>query len=231
MVDYLHYKISATVTNMRGCCGAGIVSRISSITKTPSVVADACNKWYEHPQAVAAIVGGRFSPLGWEAEDILVNMDRVRHMPTTLLPSALGHQSWYGAAISLDLAFSAILDKMKGYKYAMYFMTDNVSGSGDVHLGPCNTRDFTKWLGTNQLGSITTPGPVNSLRTDRDIQGWIFIPNWNACNEQIDKAKQQYATMIKEMNKDDRLKARTEGRLSAAARARKNLSSTLLASW
>ena len=229
--EELIHSVNVYIGGQRGCCGAGTIARITGTPSTRSQRESARNDWYNNSAAVLALVKPRSN---WKEDTITQCMKRNARMPlssdsTYQRGSAVNH--WRGGDVTLDVAFGSILEQLKASKYALYFMSDNVDGEGDVHLGPCNTRDFTKWLVTHQLGTIMTAGAVVSLRTGKRIQGWIFHPDWTAVNQMVAKQRASYIAMIEEMNSDPRLKERTEGRFAAQAREREEFNTGLITGW
>ena len=221
-------NIRYNIKGQDGCCGAASVFRLNAGEISESSRDTAIRQWHRHPNAKMALVGY----YNWKKDTLYANMKRLERMPVTK-PTRYGEDTnyWKGGAVPLHWAFVATLEAMEYNKQAMYLMTDNVAGEGDVELGPYNTRDFTFWVRDMQIGQITTCGPVKSLRTGKHIQGWIFLPNWEFCSKLIKSTKLEFIAMIEDMNNDERLKGNTQSKLAADSKASAVLTRTLDAGW
>jgi hypothetical protein len=124
-----------------------------------------------------------------------------------------------------------VLDDMAQNKFAIYFFSDNVEGEGDVHLGPFNTRTFVHWMQTWDMGCFQTTGPITSLRTQREIQGWMFIPHWKTINKAIKAAREEYLQHIKELNEHEKIKQSGQATRKEHADESKALTCTLVSQW
>ena len=80
----------------------------------------------------------------------------------------------------LNVTFGAVLDDMYCDSKHIFFATDNMRGTGDVHNGAFSTRNFMQWLKDNDLVDIVdTPLGGRS----NHIQGWGFtLKRRNAYN-------------------------------------------------
>jgi hypothetical protein len=136
---------------------------------------------------------------------------------------------WRGGAVPVPIAYAAVLESLD--KYAIYFMSDNMDQRGDVHIGPMSTREFAKWCYYEGLGQFQTTGLVESLRTGKNLQGWMMTPNWLAIHAVVKKHREELITMIKELNKHDNIKERHTSRTRARERRSRALAEGLVAGW
>ena len=163
---------------------------------------------------------------------MLAIMDGTKSRPQGVMWSGLvGSSSWFGNAISPDIAYSIVLEGMQRTKYAIYFMSDNMDNSGDVHIGPFTTRGFVTWLRDHDLGAIQTCGPVISLRTRRNIQGWIFVPHWDLCTTRIIKDRARLIKLYKGYNNDPKIKEAQQERCKEQHEASRTISAALSSGW
>jgi len=139
--------------------------------------------------------------------------------------------AWHGGAVSVKYGFAAVLERCTRLTFSMYFMSDNMSEDGDIHLGPFSTRNFVKYLQDNNLGTIVTAGPVTSLNTDRDIQGWIFLPHWKSITKHVKKLRLELITYYKELNNDPRIKEPEQARRKQSADRSKELADQFCGGW
>jgi hypothetical protein len=122
-------------------------------------------------------------------------------------------------------------DMLKNYRYSIYFFSDNTEEVGDVHIGPFSTRSFVKWLRKEDMGAIHSSGPVTSLRTSRELQSWIFVPNINRCEQQIIKVRDEFIKQVNEINDNDKIQDAERDRRKEHALASKAIRDTLSSDW
>jgi len=221
---------SYTVDGQAGCCGIGTVYRLSSATCSPSQRDANLTSWYNTPNPYAI---GSDNPEGaWEKMSMKQILKATEQRPQGVLwGGRIGSSYWFGNAILADIAYSAVLETMERTKYAIYFMSDNMDGQGDTHIGPFNTRGFVSWLRQHELGQLQSTGPIQSLRTQRNINGWMFTPNWQQCAKRAELAKAQLITMYKGYNDDERIKKAHEQRCKVHNTASKALRKALGGGW
>jgi len=139
---------------------------------------------------------------------------------------------WYGGAVHPQVAFIAVLEDMiKNYKHSIYFLSDNTEGVGDVHNGPFSTRNFVKWLREEDMGAIHSSGPVTSLRTNRELQSWIFVPNMIRCDAVVCTARDKFIKQVNKINDNDKIKDAENDRRKDEELANKALRDSLSTNW
>ena len=150
IVDDPHWDIEC----FPGSCGASIVIRLEAeYTAQQNIERSVKNRYpsFNHKHPITIV--GRLS-------------DQIRH-------------DWdsYNRA-PLNAAFGAGLDDMYLDPEHIFFATDNLRGTGDVHNGAFSTRNFIQWLKDNDLVNIT-----ESPLAREYLQGWSFtLKRRNAYN-------------------------------------------------
>jgi len=126
---------------------------------------------------------------------------------------------------------AVIEDMLTNYRYSIYFFSDNTEGVGDVHNGPFSTRNFIKWLRDEDMGAIHSSGPVTSLRTSRELQSWIFVPNILRCEKQMKLVKDEFIQQVNKVNDNDKIKDAERDRRKDAELASKAIRNSLSSDW
>jgi len=149
---------------------------------------------------------------------ILTAVDkRPRGTPYNGSRSMITRPTWHGAAVPAEWAFAALSEAMDKHRHAIYILSDNMGELGDVHTGSFSTKNFARWLQINEAGQFQATGPIESLRTRRMIQGWLFTPNWKSMERLIKQGRSDLLGYYKELNNDKRIKQPEQERLHARA--------------
>ena len=131
-----------------GCCGASIIFRLEGeCYDTQDVWEEDAKEGDTYYESIPPI-----TRMGALSNEIRRNWMRTKEAP-------------------LNIAFGAVLDDMYCDSQHIFFATDNMRGTGDVHNGAFSTRNFVQWLKDNDLVNIadTPMGGRNN-----HIQGWGF---------------------------------------------------------
>ena len=187
MPDNYVRKLNYTLTAFKGCCGAGVLSRLNSPYRRNKQQAE-----YYHERLMEPLP--MFPSSNGTAKQYL---DHARSL-----------------YIPVEIAFGVMLGDIRAKRcYALYALVDNISEAGDYIDGCFTTRAFARWIRINDLGTLVSIGPVPSRSTGRSLQGWMWTPNWNHITREIITPSRQYVIdTIKEINNSDRLKALNEER-------------------
>lgn len=213
-----------------GCCGIGTVARLRANYPTDTRIAKDISEWQS--QKSAMVIQG----LG--EHDVLATRIRMAQRtpwdivspvnPTYSLPT----HYFTGTAIPVSIQFSAILEKMiQSDNYGIYFMSDNVAGTGDQHDGAFTTRAFAEWLRAENLGTLQTTGPIQSRRTGHDIQGWMVTLHFRNSRVRVKRARAQYREIIKEWNSNEHVKSTGEAGIKLHERERAELANFFSQGW
>jgi hypothetical protein len=218
-----------TVTGTAGCCGIGSIHRLAGRYCAASQRDAAVKAWYESedPKALMSDMPG-WSTRSTMAQIFAMSAKRpqgVRYKGTQATAT------WYGAAVPVELCFAAVLEEMLDKKYVIYFMSDNMTQHGDVHTGPFSTKAFVRWLRDNEVGQFQATGPLESMRTTRLIQGWMFTPNWDQVSKLAEAGKKDLIKYFKELNNDKRVKDPEQDRLRERAEQSRVLADQFVAGW
>ena len=208
-----------TVSGQVGCCGIGTVFRLAARDWTQCQRDAATKAWYTltAPKAIGSDLNN------WPDRSLKQILDAVSTRPTgapfSSRRNAAGGNlpNWPGAAISAELAFSAVVEAMLALRFSIYILSDNMTTQGDVHTGSFSTKNFVRWLILNEVGQFQATGPIESLRTRRDIQGWLFTPNWKQMERLCGTGRSAILTYFKELNNDKRIKSPEQDRIRARA--------------
>ena len=217
------------IANQAGCCGIATVSRLNARYCTPAARDANLKAWYEtvRPYAIMSDLPK------WAARSMLHILKYSDQRPQGVRWG--GRQNfagWYGNAQPSTIGFIALLEAMKQTnKACIYFLSDNVERSGDVHLGPFSTLYFVQWLFAMNLGNLQTTGPITSLRTSRNIQGWMFTPNWRTIDNLIESGRGELIASIKELNNDKRIKEASQERIKQANIEARAMRQSLSSGW
>ena len=227
MVD-LVLKPQWTLGGQQGCCGIGSISRLNSSSCTESARRENLLSWVEtkdpHP-----LMSDRPN---WQGAQLRTIFEYLSLRPQGVnWHGRASSTRWFGGAVNVDYAFAAVLEHMKTHQHAIWFFSDNVDGRGDVHNGPFSTRAFVKWLFNQQIGAIKDTGPVKSNRTQCNIQGWMFTPNYGYVNKIVQKLREELIAEIKEINNDPKIKAAREIRAADRVKHNAELSKNLGDNW
>ena len=213
----------------QGCCGIGTVARLASSRCYPSAKAQNIESWLslEEPFPLLSDLPT------WENATLQTIFIYLARRPEGLRwAGRRGYESWYGSAVTQDQAFAMLTQHITTiHQYAIYFMSDNVQGEGDVHVGPFNTRSYVRWLRDNDLGAVHTSGPIESRRTHHNIQGWIFVPHYGRCAEIVTAQRDVLIAEIKEQNDDPRIKEKEQQRLNERSIQRQQLQRDFSEGW
>jgi len=202
-------QLSYNISNAVGCCGIGTISRLHAKTVLPARKAVEIQRY-----ATSKTPCGYFDNVSkWQNDPMRSILRRINNMPNNL------QKRWNGGGVSTDIAYMSVLDTLlRGPTHVAYYMSDNVEGEGDVHLGPFNTRDFHQWMVAHNLcGSITT-GPMISRKTNRALQAWIIQPCWDFIDKYIEVHEQELYDVVLEINNHDNIKKRREATIARSAR-------------
>jgi len=142
---------------------------------------------------------------------------RPRGTPYSSSRTTITRPTWHGAAIPAEWAFAALSEAMDKHRHAIYMLSDNMGELGDVHTGSFSTKNFARWLQINEAGQFQATGPIESLRTRRMIQGWLFTPNWKSMERLIKQGRNELLGYYKELNNDKHIKQPEQERLCARA--------------
>lgn len=205
-----------------GCCGIGTIARLLGGERTEA----------QRKAAVEAHMA-KTTPVGYFTDRPKWKEMRMKQMlsTTSRVPSihSAGAQ-WGGMAVPLDVAFASVLEYLLlDAKYVCYYLSDNVSGAGDVHLGPFSTRAFHKWYLQNGFGASISTGPLQSLRTSRTIQAWIITPHWATIAKYIKGPRARLIQQIEEINDHECIKQARQDVIAERAGERKELQHSLSA--
>ncbi len=215
MTDFYLHTPKWTLTAQRGCCGIGTISRLGAV------------RYLQETELEREAEGWR------KSKPTRPNVSMLCGRTLKSMAQCASTQAWTPCLPTLEEGYWALLeDCRESAKYAVYFLSDNVHNQGDVHLGGFATRHFVKWLQLNELGSVVSTGPVQSLRTGHNIQGWMFTPNWGVIREGIGKVKEGYISRIKEINSaDTETKASIQQARHDAGREDRELQSIFNEGW
>ena len=217
-----------TLGGQQGCCGIGSVSRLNSSSCTESARRENLISW-ANTKDPFPLMSDRPQ---WQSADLRMIFEYLSQRPQGVLWH--GREStvrWFGGAVLSDYAFCAVLEQMNSFAHAIWFFSDNVDGVGDVHTGPFSTRAFVNWLFYQQIGAIKDTGPVKSNRTQCNIQGWMFTPNYEYVQKIITKMRAELIAEIKEINDDPKIKGACENREAARVKHNAELSKNLGDHW
>ena len=208
------------VSGQAGCCGIGTVFRLGARDWTLSQRDAAKAAWYEmtNPKAIGSDLNN------WTERTLKQILHATNGRPNgspyasrRISGDGAGSPNWPGAAIPANLAFSAVIEAMLSLRFAIYILSDNMTTQGDVHTGSFSTKNFVRWLILNEVGQFQATGPIESLRTRRDIQGWLFTPNWKQMERLCGTGRSAILTYFKELNNDKRIKSPEQDRIRARA--------------
>jgi len=222
-------KPSWGIYQQQGCCGMGVITRLNSATCTPSQRDANRDSWLAlvEPKPLMSDLPN------WRSAHLKTMLNFLDRRPQGM--QWMGRRQstrWYGGAVSTHVAFMAVVeDAMKNQRYSMYFLSDNTEGVGDVHNGPFSTRNFVKWLRDNDMGAIHSPGPVTSLRTQRELQSWIFVPNTARCDAQVEHIRKEFIIQVNEINDNDKIKCAENDRRREQELASKAIRDSLSTNW
>ena len=215
------------LTPQKYCCGASTLGRLRSSTISLGCIRDNLKR------AMKDRVTPVFSEQhGWQKNWTVDTMVRkfnseIRDHNTKELPSC----SYF--ALDQEDSFIALIETLgKSSPQALYLMTDNIEGVGDVHTGPYSTKHFAQWLGRMGIVGISTPGPVKSTRTGAEIQGWVANFPWESrgIKEPIADLRDRVINAIKEINNSDAIKENYQRERSKDAKLNGELR-TKLSGW
>jgi hypothetical protein len=213
---------------MPGCCGVHVLYRLFgvNITKTSHLVElngllNAC-KDQERPGRLLGSPQNQQSVESSLSFMVRTLTQKSKCWQRTDIPAIR-------TAVPLDTMFTAVLQSVP--KQALIYLTDNMSGEGDVYLGSFTTRSFKKWYVDNELGAIVTSGPVTSTRTQKQIQGWILTPNWPTINKLIKIEHEKLLQFVKDTNNDPRIKSINQSRINERVHDARRLAATVLDGW
>jgi len=208
-------QLTYSITGAAGCCGIGTISRLHGVRVTAAQRASDLSVMDADKQCLGYYSRvGQFTHIRMRA--VLATLNKLPDYPDNM--GGQQRRIWHGGAVPLDVAYMSVLDTMSHQtRHVAYYMSDNVEGEGDVHLGPFNTRDFHKWMVHNNLCSSVSTGPMMSLKTNRELQAWIIQPYWKYVNKYLMNHKHELYDIVKEINNNVEIKQRRQSAIAGSA--------------
>ena len=229
--------MSTLVSNARwklgpqlGCCGIGTVSRLRANYPTAARIRESLRKWEEQDQPYFLSQMKREDRM----DEIIKTMDKQpwAGVQPSLYRYELPTNYFAATALPVEIVFAAILERMITIDcYGIWFLSDNMTELGDVHLGAFATRFFVDWMVQQNLGTMQTTGPIVSRRTGNNIQGWMVTLNWPNCVAQIHRARTELHLLIKEFNSNEHIKSKGQATIKTYEQERKAFARELCAGW
>ena len=231
-MTYLAYGPRIKSVGFAGCCGASIIHRAGA-HYTTKVAYNAARKDWEKRAERDQWIFFEKRLKGTSLATICSNLTAFQIMRELSYWPGEGkletRVAFPGAAVPPEKMFAIMLSEVG--QRSLIFLADNIEGMGDHHQGPCSTRELVKWIRANELGGIVSSSPVRSVSTRRQIQGWIFTPNWEAINNEIATVKTELITTVKELNSVPKVKERYEERAKRYSAEKAALTAKLAAGW